>query len=86
MSQSAGLLRPLADELAATDDLLGCSAALALLGDLAGRSPGGAGALLAEVGPQLGALLAHSEPLLRCQALKARPPIVACRLSSMHVL
>ncbi|KAK9825186.1 hypothetical protein WJX81_004947 [Elliptochloris bilobata] len=75
--RASGLLRPLANELAATEDLLGCSAALALLGDLAGGSPGGASALLAEVAPQLDALLSHPEALLRCQALKVAANLLA---------
>lgn len=71
----------MADELANTEDLLGCSAALALLGDFAGGSragdltggsPVGAAALLAEVSQQLDDLLGHPELLLRCQALRVR--------------
>ncbi len=78
---SAGLLRPLATELADTGDLLGCSAALALLGELAARP--GAGALAGEFAPQLDALLVHAEPLLRCQAVRVRAGRCPCSPPSL---
>ena len=85
----------MAEELADTEDLLGCSAALALLGDFAGGSnagdltggsPGGVAALLAEVSQQLDALLGHPELLLRCQALRVRASLACLHLSLQRVL
>ncbi|EIE27217.1 ARM repeat-containing protein [Coccomyxa subellipsoidea C-169] len=67
----SGLLQPLQAELSNTTDILTCSAALALVGELSEASSSASSALMALLEPQLSALQHNSDPFLRSQALKA---------------
>ena len=67
----AGLLQPLQAELSNTTDILTCSAALALVGELSEANSSASSALMALLEPQLSALQHNSDPFLRSQALKA---------------
>ncbi len=67
----AGLLQPLQAELANTGDVLTCSAALALVGELSEASSSASVALQALLEQQLAALQRDADPFLQAQALKA---------------
>lgn len=66
----AGLLQPLQAELANTGDVLSCSAALGLVGELSEASSSASVALYALLEEQLSALQQNPDPFLRSQALK----------------
>jgi hypothetical protein len=66
----AGLLQPLQQELANTEDVLSCSAALELVADLGRAGSKCAAAVAAILEPQLNALLRSSDDTLKSQVLR----------------
>ncbi|KAK9907508.1 hypothetical protein WJX75_004974 [Coccomyxa subellipsoidea] len=73
----SGLLQPLQAELANTADVLTCSTALALVGELSEASSNTSLALGALLEPQLNALQRNADPFLRSQALKVSATLLA---------
>ncbi|BDA48137.1 hypothetical protein COCOBI_11-3960 [Coccomyxa sp. Obi] len=73
----SGLLQPLQAELANTGDVLTCSAALALVGELSEASSSASVALQALLEQQLTALQRNADPFLQAQALKVSATLLA---------
>lgn len=68
----AGLLRPLQQELANTEDILSCSAALESVAELSHAQAKCAAAVGAILEPQLAALQRNPDTFLSGQALRVR--------------